>query len=177
MKRSLGRFLLLLSFLLLAGCQSGQDAVFVDPNAVQSGNYGTLSFAANGVTFGIFDEADAVMQALPEPNNHFVGESCAFGGNDNYYFYNGFELMCNEMDGVFRITNIRIADDTVTTPQGFSIGMTEEAAEALLPSVGAEQQTRNALGGYTFVSGTTELVVLITDGVVTDIHYTPAVQP
>lgn len=176
MKHRFGIMILTALLLLTLGCQSGQDAVFVDPNAVQGGNYGSLSFASNGVSFGIFDEAVPVLEALPAPNNHFVGESCAFGGNDNYYFYNGFELMCNEMDGIDRITSIRIVDDTVTTPQGFSIGMTEESVLALLPTITAEEQSLSALGGYTFVSGTTELTVLLTDGVVTDIHYTPTVK-
>lgn len=159
---------ILCAVLLLAGCRAKEEAVFVDPNAVTGGGYGALYFEADGVRFGIFDEASAVMEQLPEHNGTFVGESCAFDGFDTFYFYNGFELMVNEIRGTVRITNIRIIDDTVTTPQGLFIGMAEAELNALLPE--ASQQS----GVYTLQDGTCLLSVSVADGTVKDISYAPA---
>ena len=49
--------------------------------------------------------------------------------DDYIYYYDGLELTVNEIDGVLRITGIVLADDTVETPQGLTIGM--EIGEAL----------------------------------------------
>lgn len=165
------RFLLisiLCAALLFAGCRAKEEAVFVDPNAVTGGGYGALYFESDDVRFGIFDEASAVMEQLPEHNGTFVGESCAFDGFDTYYFYHGFELMVNDIQGTERITNIRIIDDTISTPQGLFIGMAESELNTLLPE--AESQS----GVYTLRDGTCVLSVAVKDGTVTDISYAPA---
>ena len=59
--------ILLLAALLLFGCGGTNDpnAVYVDPNAIQGGGYGDLYFEADGVRFGIFDDAEPVLKALP----------------------------------------------------------------------------------------------------------------
>ena len=94
--------LLLLSF----GCKEADDpnAVFVDPNAVRGGEYGELYFEANGVRFGVYDETEAVLSALPAYRSTFTGQSCAFETEDISYFFSGFEITTNEIDGVSRVT-------------------------------------------------------------------------
>ena len=155
----------LLAALLLLGCaESG--AVFVDPNAVQGGGYGDLYFEADGVRFGIFDEADEVLSSLPAPRSTFTGETCAFNSRDEYYYFSGFELMINEIDGVKRITAITLSDDTVKIPQGLYIGMPLEDAVQAFPALGDN--------GWQMIDGTAQLSVLIREGAVASILYTPA---
>ena len=167
--------ILALAILMLAaiGCggqgalQDDPNAVFVDPNAVRGGEYGELYFEANGVRFGIYDEAEAVLSALPAYRSTFTGETCAFDAADVYYYYSGFQIMTNEIDGVSRITAIAVADDTVKTPQGLYIGMSEEDAAAAFPAA------KDA--DWNYADGTALLSVSISDGVVKGIVYTPVI--
>ncbi len=167
--------ILALAILMLAaiGCggqgalQDDPNAVFVDPNAVRGGEYGELYFEANGVRFGIYDEAEAVLSALPAYRSTFTGETCAFDAADVYYYYSGFQIMTNEIDGVSRITAIAVADDTVRTPQGLYIGMSEEDAAEAFPALQEAD--------WNLVDGSATLSVTIVDGVVTGIVYSPSI--
>ena len=160
--------ILLLAALLLMACGAKDDpnAVFVDPNAVQGGGYGDLYFEADGVRFGIFDEAEPVLSALPQYRSTFTGESCAFDNADISYFYAGFRIIVNEIDGVNRITAINVEDDTVKTPQGLYIGMPEAEAAAAFPKL--------LESDWNLIDGTALLSVTMNDGVVASIVYTPA---
>ena len=159
--------IILLAALLLCACAATEEnAVFVDPNAVQGGGYGELYFAANGVRFGIFDEADKVIEALPAYRSTYTGETCAFDSQDVFYFYDGFQMMVNEIDGVNRITAITIKDDTVKTPQGLYIGMKEDDAKAAFPALFEED--------WVLIDGTAQLSVVLLDGAVAEIIYTPS---
>lgn len=172
MKRT--AILLLAALMLLAigcGAPNGQtddpNAVFIDPNAVRGGEYGELYFEANGVRFGIYDETEAVLSALPAYRSTFTGQSCAFETEDVSYFFSGFEITTNVIDGVSRVTAIRLDDDTVKTPQGLYIGMPEEDAISALPALYEAD--------WNLVDGTALLSVTIVDGAVYGITYTPAV--
>ena len=168
MKRTAILLLALLLFLSF-GCKEGDDpnAVFVDPNAVRGGEYGELYFEANGARFGIYDETEAVLSALPAYRSTFTGQSCAFETEDVSYFFAGFEITTNEIDGVSRVTAIRLDDDTVKTPQGLYIGMPEEDAAAAFPALSAAD--------WNLVDGTALLSVTIVDGAVYGVTYTPAI--
>ncbi len=168
MKRT--AILLLAMFLLLSfGCKEADDpnAVFVDPNAVRGGEYGELYFEANGARFGIYDETEQVLKALPAYRSTFTGQSCAFETEDVSYFFAGFEITTNEIDGTSRVTAIRLNDDTVKTPQGLYIGMPEEDAESAFPALSAAD--------WNLVDGTALLSVTIVDGAIYGITYTPAI--
>ena len=160
--------ILLLLGLLLCACAGGaeENAVFIDPNAVQGGGYGELYFEADGVRFGIFDEAEPVLSALPAYRATFTGETCAFDSYDVYYYYAGFQIMVNEIDGTARITAITVADDTIKTPQGLYIGMPEQDAYAALPALSERDGS--------LADGTAQLNVVFRDGVVAGIVYTPS---
>lgn len=162
--------------LLLAACAAPQSAgqkgveetaVFVNPNAVKAGAYGALYFEANGYRFGIYDKMEDVLAHVPS-NTTFTGESCAFEGDDIYYFFNGFEIMANVIDGAERVTAITIVNDTVKTPSGLFIGMAEDDARAIL------NVAPGASGIYTVVDGTAQLNVTVQDGTVRAISYIAA---
>ena len=96
-------------------------------------DYGELYYASNDTKFGIMDPAEKVLEALGEPvNGTFESDSCAYQGKDYFYYYDGFEVMVNDVDGTKRITGITVADDTVQTPQGVRIGMKLEDAQKLM---------------------------------------------
>jgi len=168
--------ILMLAVILLAalGCGGTNEStddpnvVFVDPNAVRGGEYGDLYFEANGVRFGIYDEAETVLSALPAYRSTFTGETCAFDTADVYYYYAGFQILTNEIDGVSRITAIAIADDTIKTPQGLYIGMTEADAAEAFPAL------RDA--GWNLTDGSAKLTVTFVDGMVTGIAYSPSIS-
>lgn len=163
--------ILLLALLLLLsfGCKETDDpnAVFVDPNAVRGGEYGELYFEANGARFGVYDETEAVLSALPPYRSTFTGQSCAFETEDVSYFFSGFQITTNEIDGVSRVTAIRLDDDTVKTPQGLYIGMPEADAIAAFPALYEAD--------WNLVDGTALLSVTIVDGAVYGVTYTPAI--
>ena len=167
--------ILMLAVLLLAaiGCGGTNEStddpnvVFVDPNAVRGGEYGNLYFEANGVRFGIYDETEQVLPALPAYSSTFSEQSCAFPGADVSYSFDGFRITTNEIDGVSRITGISVKDDTVKTPQGLYIGMSEADARAAFPALSES--------GWNLEDGTALLSVIVSDGVVTRIEYSPAI--
>lgn len=165
--------ILILALMLLAalGCGANDlndpNAVFIDPNAVHGGEYGELYFESDGVRFGIYDEAEAVLSALPAYRSTFTGKSCAFESEDVSYFYPGFTIMTNEIDGTDRITGVKLDDDTVRTPQGLYIGMSEEDAISAFPAA--------AEADWNYADGTALLSVTILDGVVKGIVYTPVI--
>ena len=166
--------ILLLATLLLCalGCKANEpteddpNVVFIDPNAVRGGEYGDLYFEANGVRFGIYDEAAAVLSALPKDNGTMTRESCAFDTADVFHTYDSFDIMTNEIDGVARITGINVTSDLIETPQGLRIGMTEEEAGELFPALKEAD--------WNLVDGTALLSVTIVEGKIFSICYTPA---
>ena len=131
-----------------------------------------LYFESKGVRMKPMMEAAPVLSALGDPIGSFEADSCAYIGKDLFYYYPGFELTVNEVEGVDRITAITVADDTVTTPQGLRIYDDEEK---LLDVLGGTEEN----GVYTYRSGSILLLVRVkeADGDarrVSSIEYRPA---
>lgn len=95
-------------------------------------DYGELYYEANGVKFGILDEAEPVLDALGDPMDTFEADSCAYQGKDVFYYYDGFEILVNDIENTERITGITLTDDTVSNPQGVKIGMDMDEAIACM---------------------------------------------
>lgn len=116
-------------------------------------DYGELYYASGDAKFGIMDPADSVLSALGDPDSTFESNSCAYQGKDKFYYYDGFELLVNDVDGTERVTGITVADDTVQTPQGVKIGMSIDDALALMEGMEYAQ----AGDTYKFTVGSTLL--------------------
>lgn len=153
--------LVLAMLMTLALCACGGDA----PSGAETGkddyspDYGELYFASGEVKFGIMDPAQEVLDALGEPQGTFESDSCAYQGKDMFYYYDGFEVMVNDVDGTLRITGITLADDTVSNPQGVKIGMDMDEALSLMGAPDYPESitvTQNG-GVYKLVSGSTML--------------------
>ena len=140
--------------------------------------YGPLGFTYGDVSFGILDEAEPVMEALGEAEDLFVSASCAYQGDDYIYYYDGIELTTNEIDGVFRITGITLADDMVETPQGLAIGMDIEEALKLMGEIEDEELTMEENRGvYSFQYGPALLMIQSNaNGEITAIQYTAVTE-
>ena len=113
-----------------------------------------LYFEYRGVRIEPMMEAAPVLAALGEPLQAFEADSCAYIGKDLFYWYPGFELTVNEVEGVNRITAVTVADDTVTIPQGLRIYDDEEK---LLDILGGEEMN----GLYTYQNGQTMLLIQV----------------
>ena len=98
--------------------------------------------------------ADEVLLALGQPIGVFEADSCAYIGKDVFYYYPGFELTVNEVDGQNVITAIAVVDDTVVTPQGLRI---YDEEEKLLSILGGTEEN----GVYTYESGKTILLIQV----------------
>ena len=157
---------------LLALCACGTAAPREEGSKEEyTPDYGELYYASGDTKFGIMDPAEEVLNALGEPvNGTFESDSCAYQGKDYFYYYDGFEVMVNDVDGVKRITGITVADDTVQTPQGLKIGMKLEDAQALL--TGEYKQVGDV---YKYTQGSTVLKLAVgDDGTLTAIEYAVA---
>ena len=71
-----------------------------------------------------------------------------------FYYYPGFELTVNEVEGQNTITAIAVVDDTVTIPQGLRI---YDEEEKLLSILGEAEEN----GVYTYESGKTILLIQV----------------
>lgn len=160
MKKITALVLAMLMTLALCAC-GGDDA----PSGAETGkddyspDYGELYYVSGEVKFGIMDPAEEVLDALGEPQGTFESDSCAYQGKDMFYYYDGFEVMVNDVDGTLRITGITLADDTVSNPQGVKIGMDMDEALALMGAPDYPESitvTQNG-GVYKLVSGSTML--------------------
>ena len=119
------------------------------------------------------DPADEVLSALGEPDSSFESNSCAYQGKDKYYYYDGFEILVNDVDGTERITGITVADDTVQTPQGVKIGMKIDEALKLMDGFEYTQSGDT----YKFTVGSTVFSLKAgEDGTISAADYTAAVS-
>jgi heme-binding NEAT domain protein len=160
-------------------------SVTVDPNAIvpdtgdataqesqeNNGNAQTeqsdsLYYETNGVQIHTYDLADDVFASIGKANGTFEAPSCAYQGSDFFYYYDGFQLTVNEVDGADHVTIIMIVDDTVSIPQGVKIGDTKET---MLQLMGDDYTDKNGL--YEFVSGNTTLQIQVKENSVVSIMY------
>ena len=111
-------------------------------------------FESHGIRIEPWMEAGPVLDSLGEPIGSFEADSCAYIGKDMFYYYPGFELTVNEVDGVNRITAVTVADDTITIPQGLRI---YDEEEKLLSILGGTEEN----GIYTYQSGRTKLFIQV----------------
>ena len=113
-----------------------------------------LYFESKGIRMEPMMEATPVLAALGDPVGSFEADSCAYLGKDKFYYYPGFELTVNEVEGVERITVITVADDTIVTPQGLRI---YDEEDKLLSLLGGEEKN----GVFSYDDGRTMLVVQV----------------
>ena len=126
------------------------------------------SFKSGEVGFSVHHDADAVIEKLGDPIDLVETPSCGGGAEpDREYTYAGFKFNTVNENGTNKIVKIVIADDSVSTPEGISIG---DGREAVIETYG-ENFTENASGTLTYTDGSVKLMFGITNGCVSAIHY------
>ena len=125
------RFLMiaLAAVMLLSLCACGADdpdANATDPtkdgNVTPSTTPVGYTFTYNDYQFGVNMAVEAVLKQLGEPVQKLESESCAFGGKDTVYYYDGIQISSNDEDGYDRIYSIYLESDLVSTEKNICIG-------------------------------------------------------
>ena len=126
------------------------------------------SFKSGEVGFSVHHDADAVIEKLGDPIDLVETPSCGGGEEpDREYTYAGFKFNTVNENGLNKIVKIVLTDDSVSTPEGISIGSSRDEVIAAY----GESFTENATGTLTYTDGTTKLMIGIKDGAVSAIHY------
>ena len=169
MKRIITVILAVMCALALCACSDNGDGTKAQTKTEYKPDYGELYYASDDVKFGILDAADEVLSALGEPVSTFESNSCAYQGKDTVYYYDGFELTVHKLDGDDRIIGVKLTDDTVQTPQGLLIGMSETDCASVIDGLGGEKTGATV---YTVKTGSTALIVGIgSDATVSSIEF------
>lgn len=151
------RFISLALACLMLICFVGCDKKEVD-----------YSFKSGEVGFSVNHDADAVIEKLGDPIDLVETPSCGGGEEpDREYTYAGFKFNTVNENGVNKIVKIVLTDDSVSTPEGITIG---DGREAVIETYG-EDFTENASGTLTYTDGATKLMFGISNGCVSAIHY------
>ena len=173
MKRIITVILAVMCALALCACSDNGDGTKAQTKTEYKPDYGELYYASGDVKFGILDAADEVLSALGEPVSTFESNSCAYQGKDKFYYYDGFEILINDVDGTERVTGITLADDTVSNPQGVKIGMKGDEALKLMDGFEYTQSGDT----YKFTVGSTVFSLKAgEDGTISAADYTAAVS-
>lgn len=131
-----------------------------------------VGFVSGSICVEPLEEADSVLNRLGEPQSTFEADSCAYQGKDYYYYFAGYELTVNEVEGVKRVTAISLVDDTVKAefPGGLlGIGDTEET---LLSVLGGESGQEY----YEYTDGVLMVQVQLTEGCITALVFRSATE-
>ena len=131
MKRILTLALAMLLVLGLCAC-GNDDSTGATTEPTKGGNKTPsttpvgYTFTYNDYQFGVGMAVESVLKELGEPNDKETSASCAFGGQDTTYYYNGLQISTNDEDGYEKIYSIYLEDDLVATEKGVSVGNTAE---------------------------------------------------
>ena len=154
MKRYISFALACLLLVCFVGCNGGETRNYV--------------FKSGDVEIKIGGDSNAVVSALGEARDLVETPSCGGGAEpDREYTYAGFKFSTVNENGVNKIVKIVLTDDSVSTPEGISIG---DSREAVIEAYGSDF-TENASGALIYTDGTVKLMFGITDGAVSAIHY------
>lgn len=129
-------------------------------------------FVSGGICVEPLEEADSVLGRLGEPQSTFEADSCAYQGKDYYYYFSGYELTVNEVEGVRRVTAVSLVDDTVKAefPAGLlGIGDTEETLLSVLGGEGGQEY-------YEYTDGILMVQVQLTEGCITALVFRSATE-
>ena len=155
MKRFISLALLLAMLVCFVGCDGGSEIE----------NY---VFKSGDVEIKVGGDANAVVSALGEAQNLVETPSCGGGAEpDREYTYAGFKFNTVNENGKNVIVKIVLTDDSVSTPESISIGSSRDEVIATY----GENFTENATGTLIYTDGATKLMIGITDGSVSAIHY------
>ncbi|MBR5338348.1 MAG: hypothetical protein IK152_10230 [Lachnospiraceae bacterium] len=127
-RRIAGVVIVCMMCLAFAGCGGGTKVI--TGSSAAAGSQGSSAAAASGeyvfkakdVDIHINAEAKEIIDKLGKPLSTYESPSCAFGDLDVYYTYAGFEVNTFQEKKVDYVKEVILKDDSVSTPEGLSIG-------------------------------------------------------
>ena len=125
------------------------------------------TFDFKGTTISVDAKMDSFVSSLGEPLNYFESESCAFQGLDKVYNWGSVIIRTYPKDGVDYVLTIELKDDSVSTPEGVSIGDTLESVESVYGAPTEKSDT-----ALIYKKGNTVLTFLASEGEINAITYT-----
>ncbi len=138
------------------GTESGSSAV------TEAGGF---EFKANGITVAMNAKAADLVDKLGE-YEYFEAPSCAFQGLDKTYTYAGFELVTYELDKVDYVLSVSLRDDSLTTPEGVTIGSSLDDVKKAY----GDSFTQDG-NSYQYTKGNSILTFIVENGAVTSVEY------
>ena len=127
----------------------------------------SFAFVHNNVKVTPNDLVDPLVKALGSDYSYFESPSCAYIGLDKCYVYKGFTIYTYpDSDAVDHVLQVVLTDETVSTPEGLTVG---DAATKVVELYGNSYVESN--GSYAYTSGKTSLMIIIQDDVVKSIQY------
>lgn len=142
--------------------QAGGSTEIVLSNSAANG----WTFQTAGVTLAPDMDMNTIADQLGEPKSYFEAASCAFEGLDKIYTYASFEIETYPQDTADCIKSIVLKDDTVSTPEGVSIGDSEDKVRDTYG-----EPTEESTGKLVYQKEQTNLVFVVSSGVVASIEY------
>lgn len=129
-------------------------------------------FKANGTEIAIGAPAKATIGALGDWVSMNSSESCGgISGKDYIYSYNGFRVYTTPAQNGDIVCKIELTDDSVSTPEGVRVGMTESEAKTAMKGKGTAD-TGN--GNLVYTADGMKLQIICRDGYVTGVIYVAA---
>ena len=114
MKKTMLVILAILVLMSLASCtKTPPDA----PQKTYVFRYGQTEIAVDAEAEGILSQLGAYLDYAESP-------SCAFEGMDKVYLYSGFRVQTYSLGGKDYIHSVELTDDSVSTPEGVTVGST-----------------------------------------------------
>lgn len=169
-KKLTGLLLTMVCVLSLAACGggNGESQKNGGDNAQAENTSSGYTFEYNGVSVSVDTDIETILDKLGEPSSVFEDPSCAGQGTDFVYRYSGVDIYTSpSKDSDKAISTILIVSDEVETPEGVTIGSTQEEVES---AYGTDYSESN--GMLTYEKGGMKLGILIKGGVVDSIQYT-----
>ena len=161
MKRILALLLALTLALSLTACGDDTPTTTPPPPARDM-----FTFVYKDCALPMNAEFAPLLAIIGEPDTYFEAASCAFDGLDKIYTYGGIELTTYPDGDKDYISSIRLLDNTVSTPEGITIGST---TEEVLAAFGDGYTDSGDL--YTWENDNALLSILFEDGVAISVEY------
>ena len=169
MKRFIALVLVMLMTLSLAAC--GGEESNDNPTSSQPGNATPEANskyvpAYKGCKLPMNADFAPLLASLGDPDSYFEAASCAFDGLDKTYTYAGLEIVTYPDGDVDRISSVRILNNSVSTPEGMTIG------SSLADVTAAYGEGYEELGlQHAYEDGDTIFSVLFEDGAAISVEY------
>lgn len=171
MKKIISLILALTMVLCLTACDSDNPEVTTDPPVSNDPAEPGYTITINGTEIAMHVNAADILAALGEPIRKTEEASCAFDGVDRTYFFGSFYLTTYPMGDQEHVFSLWLVDDSITTPEGAYIGMSQEEVQGIYGTEGY-----NGTNAYILVKGQSKLTIIVDDGYVSSIQYDAVIE-